>query len=223
MTIEHVNITDPYIHEPVGASTAGVGEVYIADGAGSGAWATISPEDGTNTGGNGQQYRSNGSGGGSWVSSGDFASVHLGAATDNATATTLTSQDVWYPVAGTWVVGPEDIMTGATTGLITCTTAGTYSYDASCSVIASTSGDVYAYALLVDGAYVAATPRIRRKIGTGGDVGAFSIHGVITVTAGQTIGIGIAALTAEGADAPPAGSTCTVENASFYSTLLISS
>ena len=100
MTIEHVNITDPYIHEPKGAAalTGGAsdsGKVYLSDGAGSGAWAIIAPEDGTNTGGNGQTYRSNGSGGGSWVSSGDFASVHLGAATDNATATTLTAQDVW--------------------------------------------------------------------------------------------------------------------------------
>lgn len=38
MTTEHVNITDPYLHEPKGAATATSGEVYVADGAASGAW-----------------------------------------------------------------------------------------------------------------------------------------------------------------------------------------
>ena len=39
MTIEHVNITDPQIHEPKGTATAQTGHVYVANGAGSGAWA----------------------------------------------------------------------------------------------------------------------------------------------------------------------------------------
>lgn len=37
--VEHVNIADPDIHEPKGIAAASVGQVYIADGAGSGAWA----------------------------------------------------------------------------------------------------------------------------------------------------------------------------------------
>lgn len=39
--IEHSNITDPNIHEPKGASSAGVGSVYIADGLGSGDWLKV--------------------------------------------------------------------------------------------------------------------------------------------------------------------------------------
>lgn len=39
--IQHVNITDPQIHEPKGASTASAGTVYLADGSGSGAWQVI--------------------------------------------------------------------------------------------------------------------------------------------------------------------------------------
>lgn len=35
---EHVNITDPNIHEPKGVATATSGEVYVANGTGSGAW-----------------------------------------------------------------------------------------------------------------------------------------------------------------------------------------
>lgn len=38
MAIEHVGITDPDIHEPKGVSTALAGQVYVADGAGSGAF-----------------------------------------------------------------------------------------------------------------------------------------------------------------------------------------
>lgn len=39
--IQHVNITDPQIHEPKGASTAGANTTYISDGAGSGSWTTV--------------------------------------------------------------------------------------------------------------------------------------------------------------------------------------
>lgn len=35
---EHNVLTDPELHEPKGASTAALGEVYVSDGAGSGTW-----------------------------------------------------------------------------------------------------------------------------------------------------------------------------------------
>lgn len=36
--INHNVLTDPYLHEPKGASTALAGQVYVANGAGSGVW-----------------------------------------------------------------------------------------------------------------------------------------------------------------------------------------
>lgn len=36
--VNHNTLTDPYLHEPKGASTAAAGDVYVADGAGSGDW-----------------------------------------------------------------------------------------------------------------------------------------------------------------------------------------
>jgi hypothetical protein len=36
--VNHSALSDPYLHEPKGASTANAGEVYVADGAGSGDW-----------------------------------------------------------------------------------------------------------------------------------------------------------------------------------------
>ena len=36
--VNHGTLTDPYLHEPKGIASASAGEIYIADGAGSGAW-----------------------------------------------------------------------------------------------------------------------------------------------------------------------------------------
>lgn len=66
MTIEHVNITDPNIHEPKGVSTANSEDVYIADGVGSGAWAANYPK-GVGLAQAGSVLRANGSGGAAWL------------------------------------------------------------------------------------------------------------------------------------------------------------
>ena len=36
--VNHNTLTDPYLHEPKGVSTALAGQIYVADGAGSGDW-----------------------------------------------------------------------------------------------------------------------------------------------------------------------------------------
>lgn len=43
--VEHANITDPNVHEPKGVSTATAGQIYIADGSGSGDWTTPALSD----------------------------------------------------------------------------------------------------------------------------------------------------------------------------------
>ena len=48
MSVQHKDLTDPVLHEPKGASIATDGQVYIADGTGSGVWTTL-PEDPHNT------------------------------------------------------------------------------------------------------------------------------------------------------------------------------
>lgn len=40
--VAHVNLTGANLHEPKGADTANAGEVYVADGAGSGSWTARS-------------------------------------------------------------------------------------------------------------------------------------------------------------------------------------
>lgn len=39
--INHNNLSDPYLHEPKGISTALVNEVYVSDGVGSGEWKKL--------------------------------------------------------------------------------------------------------------------------------------------------------------------------------------
>lgn len=44
MTIQHEDITDPFVHEPKGAAAAVADTVYVADGAGSGTWEKITED-----------------------------------------------------------------------------------------------------------------------------------------------------------------------------------
>jgi len=65
LAIEHVNITDPNIHEPKGVAVATSGEVYVANGSGSGAWSL--PKVAGQTGATiGQIFTSDGAGSGVW-------------------------------------------------------------------------------------------------------------------------------------------------------------
>jgi hypothetical protein len=41
VNVNHSTLTDPYLHEPKGVSTASANEVYVANGSGSGAWKTV--------------------------------------------------------------------------------------------------------------------------------------------------------------------------------------
>jgi len=63
--ILHSNLTNSEIHEPKGVASAANGTVYVADGAGSGAWALAEPK-GIDTAATDKVYVSNGSGGGVW-------------------------------------------------------------------------------------------------------------------------------------------------------------
>ena len=42
---QHKDLTDPYLHEPIGASTATAGQVYVANGTGSGEFKKLPISD----------------------------------------------------------------------------------------------------------------------------------------------------------------------------------
>jgi hypothetical protein len=41
MSIQHITVTDPLLHEPKGVAAAAVNQVYVSDGAGSGTWQSV--------------------------------------------------------------------------------------------------------------------------------------------------------------------------------------
>lgn len=63
--MEHKNIPNDGLHEPKDVVTASAGQVYVADGLGSGSWGVPKPA-GIGTAQEGQVYTSNGAGGGDW-------------------------------------------------------------------------------------------------------------------------------------------------------------
>jgi hypothetical protein len=66
--IEHKNILDPNIHEPKGVSTANAGDIYVANGTGSGEWTVPEPK-GTVSANDGTIYMADGLGSGVWTPS----------------------------------------------------------------------------------------------------------------------------------------------------------
>lgn len=63
---EHVNLTDPELHEPKGVAAASANETYVADGAGSGAWSEPEPK-GISAATSGQVLVADGAGSGAWT------------------------------------------------------------------------------------------------------------------------------------------------------------
>jgi len=184
---DHKAIPDAELHEPKGVAGAAAGTTYHADGAGSGSWSLPS-------------------------ASSQSASITLGKTANNTSATTITVLDTYYPAAGTFnEEDAEGMTTTVATGRLNVATAGDYDADASISIISSRSTAVVCFSFLVDG--VATGGRIRRKIGTGSDVGAIAIHAHLHgLAAANYIQLGITFLTGEGG---VAGDTVTVENCIF--------
>ena len=70
--VEHKNLVDPELHEPKGASTAAAGQVYVADGAGSGAWESAAISTGASAG---EVYIADGAGSGSFQVASPYGAI----------------------------------------------------------------------------------------------------------------------------------------------------
>ena len=98
------------------------------------------------------------------------------------------------------------------TGTITLATDGDYTLHADLSFLTNGTNEVVACRFLVNG--TATGPRIRRKVGSGTDVGAVSITCTQeNLSASDTIQIAVTMPSGEGGTA---GDTVTVENAVFW-------
>ena len=143
----------------------------------------------------------------------EFAELSLGKSTNNSTATTITALDTYYAVGGTWTEeAAQGMTTTVGTGTLTLASDGDYTVHTDVSMITDGSSEVVAFRFLVNG--TATGPRIRRKVGTGSDVGALSMTVTLeNLSAADTLQLGVTMPTGEGGTA---GDTVTVENAVFW-------
>ena len=157
--MQHVDIADPYIHEPKGASTATAGQLYIANGAGSGVWTA--PVYGE------KKIEGN-------------ALTFTPVAADIAQFKKLASTG--------WTSGQASGVT-LNTDDITLTTAGIYEvcFWSSISTSAAT-GTKFAVKYALDGS-TATRKMTTQKNSSGADYITISASGIVSATAGQVLAI----------------------------------
>jgi hypothetical protein len=133
MSTPHSTLTGADLHEPKGVAAATAGDVYIADGAGSGSWGVETPEgtDIVSTGaGNRATLTADGAGGAAWVDNMHGWGYYL----DNATAQTFTTTPAILSINGS----------GAATELSYMPTGVSNFWDTTGDhIIADTLGDSY--------------------------------------------------------------------------------
>jgi hypothetical protein len=193
MTIQHNTITDPDIHEPKGAASAASGKVYVADGAGSGAWSY--PLTGLDTALTGQVFQSNGSGNGTWVYPPAKAHAEIYMTTGTTTHTLSAGSAYTLLNPGTeWTAGDTSVLTSTpSNGTITLVQAGTYYIDfwINFTTAAIASGSAYNFKYALNGS-VGTRKSVVTKPTNGADKLTLASSGLVTATAGQTVSIFVA-------------------------------
>ena len=157
--VQHAALTATDLHEPKGAAAASLGEVYIANGAGSGAFGPVALS-------HSQVYSEE---------------------TDSSTVATIgtTAQTLVFHKAGPSV----DLSPNAAAGTITVTGAGNYyvSVIVSCSTVAA--GDAGAYELKVLSNGVASTLAAKRDLSGTSDHASLSTTGILTLSASAVLSV----------------------------------
>lgn len=162
MTIQHNLITDPNIHEPKGVSSAAIGKVYVADGAGSGDWV--------------------------YPSGYVHGEIYID---EGATAQTLPAASAYAKLnpTGEWTQGVvKVIIASPSTGEMTFPEAGDYKLCFWCrfSTASLASGTEYNFKYAIDGSTSSRTLSAS-KISNGSDKLLVNAVGIASVTAGQVL------------------------------------
>jgi len=167
MPVAHENITEAYLHESKGVSTASVGDAYRADGAGSGDWK-VQPS-----------YH--------------YADMTITGGTTTFGLAAASAYTKFNPTAE-WTAALNDGLTiGASAGEITLVTAGTYLIEFWCSFTTASiaAGAEYNFKYALDG-----TPNSRimsvTKNTAGADGLTVAAQGIMTVTASQVLSMHVA-------------------------------
>ena len=161
--VEHSTLTGNELHEPKGASTALSGQVYVANGAGSGAWKAA---------------------GGSVYGSTYF--------TLNTNATAIASSLTYVTLdPSTWVESATNGVTFSTDRFIVPSN-GVYEVSMNVSFLGGGggAGNIYNFAFAVNDVAVVASAKLRRQTSSG-DIGSGSSSLILPLTALDEVSIQI--------------------------------
>jgi len=159
MATEHSTLTGANLHEPKGVASATNGQIYLANGSGSGVWTD------SNT----------------IASASEYAMIYTaGGTTASAAITTATLLNM-FASDGSANVAVAD----SANDRITLTTAGLYFISFNISYTGSASNAVWQFHARLDA--VESVLGAHRKIGTGSDTGSCGFSGILTATAGQQL------------------------------------
>lgn len=158
--LEHKDITDPNIHEPKGISSASSGDVYVANGSGSGAMTSrktiaVKPV---------------------------YGQIYFDG---NATATTLTTQNTYYRIAGTYTNGQSNEMTLGS-NQIEVDIAGVYEVTLNLSVYQNGgSTDQHKIAIAVNG--TPQNPTMTKALSSSTDPESLDLTAVLSLSDGDVL------------------------------------
>ena len=168
---EHSIITDPNIHEPKGVASASSGEVYVADGLGSGAWSSV------------------------------FNLPHACIRTEESDAETIASIGTTPQTFPFFTAGPNKVLSqDLASNSITTVTAGDFfvSFRVTFSTQASGDAGLYEFKILADG--VETGLALARQMSGSSDTGTAAILSLLAIDAGAEITVSVESDNASDAD-----------------------
>jgi len=174
-TIEHSSIPNSDLHEPKGVSGATSGDVYIADGAGSGAWGPPNSADGF-------KY-------------GSIYSDHSDAVVVSSIGTTAKKMEAFSSDAPSNGVSPD-----STNHKLTVDTAGDYGILFSMAFATSGSGSAGTFQFHIRINDVETAIGVHREMSGTGDTGSGAAHGILTLAVNDVITVWVESDEAAGTD-----------------------
>jgi len=176
MSIEHVLITDPDIHETKGASSATTGQTLIATGSGSATWTD--PNDAYP-----KVF-------GRSIITNDSTGIVLPTAVDGTLHTDGDYTDVSLEYTADFLQG---ITVNGTTNHFIVPITGAYSIDVWASISSTGTDNTTGVSVLINGTAIASTrPVLKTRLKTAGDIITVSGFGLMALNIGDELGLAFA-------------------------------
>ena len=207
---QHVDITDPNIHEPKGVSSAPVNQVYVANGTGSGTWKKIDSASLKGLAGDGGvgnlRLLTDGTNGIKLITDSVYGSMTMTANTNaftvaaaaDATLNTNTDYVLYTGTGAPWAAGTEMYGVAFSTNRLTVATTGVYRIDLWATISGyPTNTSKISVKYRVNGTTFSARHPLSRSTAAA-DVGSVAGFGLLALNAGDYIQLYVASTAAGG-------------------------